>query len=190
MSCRNSFAESQSDPSSSIVPTSLLPSTLGYSRTTPRSRRRGITVLCKWEPSTLGSYTCGYLSTGYLSARRLKLTSFPLDQNYTGGAKNGGIHVTDYTNASRTLFLDLHTQEWSKELLDFFECPEEVLPKIVSNSEPYGEFHEGHILEGVPIAGLVGDQQAALVGNKCLSKGEAKQTYGEPSLLNSLQITN
>ncbi|ORY88591.1 glycerol kinase [Leucosporidium creatinivorum] len=98
--------------------------------------------------------------------------------NYTGGAKNGGQHVTDYTNASRTLLLDLHTQEWSKELLDFFECPEEVLPKIVSNSEPYGEFYEGHVLEGVPIAGLVGDQQAALVGNKCLSKGEAKQTYG------------
>lgn len=53
-----------------------------------------------------------------------------------------------------------------------------MLPKLVSNSERYGEFYKGHALEGIPIAGLVGDQQAALVGNKCLAKGEAKQTYG------------
>jgi len=55
----------------------------------------------------------------------------------------------------------------------------ESLPKIVSNSEVYGTFKEGHLLEGIPIAGLIGDQQAALVGNKCLKKGDAKQTYGE-----------
>lgn len=164
----------------SIVPTSRLPNTLGYSRTTPRSRPRGTTELCRWEPSTLGSFT--YVELPPSSPNR-SLTLTSTLQNYTGGAKNGGQHVTDYTNASRTLLLDLHTQEWSKELLDFFECPEEVLPKIVSNSEPYGEFYEGHVLEGVPIAGLVGDQQAALVGNKCLSKGEAKQTYGELGLL-------
>ena len=60
----------------------------------------------------------------------------------------------------------------------------ESLPTIVSNSEVYGNFKEGHLLEGIPIAGLIGDQQAALVGNKCLKKGDAKQTYGEfPSSL-------
>jgi glycerol kinase len=55
----------------------------------------------------------------------------------------------------------------------------EALPEVVSNSEVYGVFKKGHLLEGVPIAGLIGDQQAALVGNKCLTKGAAKQTYGE-----------
>lgn len=56
-----------------------------------------------------------------------------------------------------------------------------ALPKVVSNSEVYGNFKKGHLLEGIPIAGLIGDQQAALVGNKCLTKGDAKQTYGSSS---------
>ncbi|GAA6034752.1 hypothetical protein JCM8097_001152 [Rhodosporidiobolus ruineniae] len=96
---------------------------------------------------------------------------------FTGGA-DGGIHISDATNACRTLLYDLHAQDWSPELCDFFDVPMDCLPKIVSNSEVYGTFHKGHILEGVPIAGLIGDQQAALVGNKCLEKGNAKQTYG------------
>ncbi|KAK4056167.1 Glycerol kinase [Microbotryomycetes sp. JL221] len=98
--------------------------------------------------------------------------------NYTGGAKDGGQHLTDYTNASRTLLMSLHTQDWDPQLLEFFDVPHKALPKIVSNSEQYGTFCQGHLLEGLPIAGLVGDQQAALVGNKCLNPGEAKQTYG------------
>ncbi|BGP20182.1 hypothetical protein JCM10213_000733 [Rhodosporidiobolus nylandii] len=100
-----------------------------------------------------------------------------LAYQYTGG-KDGGIHITDATNACRTLLYDLHKQDWSDELCDFFEVPKDALPKIVSNSEVYGHFKKGHILEGIPIAGLIGDQQAALVGNKCLTKGDAKQTYG------------
>lgn len=75
--------------------------------------------------------------------------------------------------------MSLHTQDWDPQLLDFFDVPIEALPKIVSNSEQYGVFAGGHLLEGVPIAGLIGDQQAALVGNKCLNPGEAKQTYGK-----------
>ncbi|KAI5478016.1 glycerol kinase [Pseudohyphozyma bogoriensis] len=97
--------------------------------------------------------------------------------NYTGGV-DGGLYVTDYTNASRTLALSLHTLDWNDQLLEFFNIPRECLPKLVSNSEVYGKFHKGHPLEGVPIASLVGDQQAALVGNKCLNRGDAKQTYG------------
>lgn len=98
-------------------------------------------------------------------------------QNYTG-ALNGGVYKTDLTNASRTLVLSLHTLDWSDELLDFFGIPRSCLPEIVTNSEVYGNFYEGHLLAGLPIASLIGDQQAALVGNKCLSRGEAKQTYG------------
>ncbi|GAA5911628.1 hypothetical protein JCM5296_001617 [Sporobolomyces johnsonii] len=97
--------------------------------------------------------------------------------NYTGGV-DGGLHITDATNACRSLLYDLHSQDYSDELCDFFDVPRESLPKIVSNSEVYGNFKKGHVLEGIPIAGLIGDQQAALVGNKCLSKGDAKQTYG------------
>ncbi|GAA6059553.1 hypothetical protein JCM10212_000609 [Sporobolomyces blumeae] len=93
---------------------------------------------------------------------------------FTGGA----LHITDATNACRTLLYDLHNQKWSEELCDFFDVPLDSLPEIVSNSEVYGVFKKGHLLEGIPIAGLIGDQQAALVGNKCLTKGDAKQTYG------------
>ncbi|KAL8278365.1 hypothetical protein RQP46_009257 [Phenoliferia psychrophenolica] len=96
---------------------------------------------------------------------------------YTGGP-SGGLHLTDLTNASRTLCLSLHTLDWSEELLNFFDIPRSALPDLVSNSEIYGRFAQGHPLAGVPIASLVGDQQAALVGNKCLSRGDAKQTYG------------
>ncbi|BGP58175.1 Glycerol kinase [Rhodotorula sphaerocarpa] len=96
---------------------------------------------------------------------------------FTGG-KEGGIHITDASNACRTLFYNLHKQDWCDELCDFFDMPREALPRIVSNSEVYGHFRKGHLLEGIPIAGVIGDQQAALVGNKCLTKGDAKQTYG------------
>ncbi|KAJ8291827.1 Glycerol kinase [Rhodotorula toruloides] len=96
---------------------------------------------------------------------------------FTGG-KDGGIHITDASNACRTLLFNLHKQSWCQQLCDFFDFPPEALPEVVSNSEVYGVFRKGHLLEGVPIAGLIGDQQAALVGNKCLTKGDAKQTYG------------
>lgn len=89
-----------------------------------------------------------------------------------------GLHVMDVTNASRTLCLSLYTLEWDEDLLNFFDLPRSALPTLVSNSEVYGEFGEGQVLEGVKIAGLMGDQQAALVGNRCLSRGQAKNTYG------------
>ncbi|KAJ1911420.1 Glycerol kinase, partial [Tieghemiomyces parasiticus] len=96
--------------------------------------------------------------------------------NLTGGAK-GGIHVTDVTNASRTMLMDIRKLEWSDELCDFFGIAAGALPKIVSSSEVYGNVSHG-ILKGVPIAGCLGDQQAATVGQKCFSPGEAKNTYG------------
>lgn len=93
------------------------------------------------------------------------------------GAKESGLHIMDCTNASRTLLMDIRTLNWSPTLLRFFGLKESILPKIVSSSEVYGNVANGP-LKGVPIAGMIGDQQAALVGNKCLSKGEAKNTYG------------
>jgi len=94
----------------------------------------------------------------------------------TGGTK-GGVHLTDVTNASRTQLMNLETLSWDKELLDAFGIPEAMLPKIRSSSETYGLAKEPSI-KNVAIAGILGDQQAALVGQTCFEAGEAKNTYG------------
>ena len=94
----------------------------------------------------------------------------------TGGS-NKGMHVTDVTNASRTQLLNLKTLEWDESLLDAFDIPAGMLPTVKSSSEIYGEAVLP-ALEGVPIAGILGDQQAALVGQTCFEPGEVKNTYG------------
>ena len=88
-----------------------------------------------------------------------------------------GVHVTDVTNASRTQLMSLATLSWDEELLRTFDIPDAVLPGIASSSEVYGEIADGP-LKGVSIAGILGDQQAALVGQTCFAAGEAKNTYG------------
>jgi glycerol kinase len=99
----------------------------------------------------------------------------------TGGAA-GGIHTTDVTNASRTQLMDLATLAWDPEILEVFGIPATVLPRIASSSEIFGKAQLPPI-EGVPIAGIIGDQQAALVGQTCFAAGEAKNTYGTGSFL-------
>jgi len=96
--------------------------------------------------------------------------------NLTGGA-NGGTHVTDVTNASRTQLLNLRTLDWDAELLRAFDVPRAILPEVRSSSEVYGAATWPSI-SGVPIAGILGDQQAALVGQACFRPGEVKNTYG------------
>jgi glycerol kinase len=95
----------------------------------------------------------------------------------TGGTK-GGIHLTDVTNASRTQLIDLHTLNWDDEQLKLFGIPKRVLPRIASSSEVYGKVATIPSVQGVPVAGILGDQQAALVGQTCFNTGEAKNTYG------------
>jgi glycerol kinase len=95
--------------------------------------------------------------------------------NLTGG-KDGGMHVTDVTNASRTQLMDLKTLAWDETMLRTFDIPPDMLPAIRSSSEVYGESKAP--FEGVPIAGVLGDQQAALFGQTCFKPGEAKNTYG------------
>ena len=94
----------------------------------------------------------------------------------TGGRKRG-IHITDVTNASRTQLMNLRTLNWDPQLLSAFGIPAAMLPKIRSSSEAYGIAQES-TLQGVTIAGILGDQQAALVGQTCFKPGEAKNTYG------------
>jgi glycerol kinase len=93
------------------------------------------------------------------------------------GGPNGGVHVTDVTNASRTQLMNLDSLSWDNDLLDAFGIPEAMLPRIRSSSETYGLAKEPSIKD-VPIAGVLGDQQAALVGQTCFEPGEAKNTYG------------
>ncbi|KAG2212695.1 hypothetical protein INT47_000672 [Mucor saturninus] len=90
----------------------------------------------------------------------------------------GQAHVTDVTNASRTLLMNLKTLEWDSQLLEFFDIPKSVLPELCSSSQVYGKVKLDIALDGVPIAGCLGDQQAALLGQKCFDKGEAKCTFG------------
>ncbi|HJT02722.1 MAG TPA: glycerol kinase GlpK [Pseudonocardiaceae bacterium] len=90
----------------------------------------------------------------------------------------GGLHVTDVTNASRTLLMDLQTLCWDREIAEEMGVPIPMLAPIRSSSQVYGEVREPAVLAGVPIAGILGDQQAATFGQACLSPGEAKNTYG------------
>lgn len=96
--------------------------------------------------------------------------------NLTGGI-NSGLHVTDVSNASRTMLMNLKTLEWDKPTLETLGIPSEMLSKIVSNSEVIGKISTGWPITGIPIAGCLGDQHAAMVGQAC-RKGEAKSTYG------------
>lgn len=95
--------------------------------------------------------------------------------NLTGGP-HGGMHVTDVTNASRTLLMDIKTLQWNDKMIDLLGIPRSCLPRIVSSSEIYGYTRFG--LSNVPVAGDLGDQQAALFGQACYKPGDVKNTYG------------
>ncbi len=91
----------------------------------------------------------------------------------------GNVHVTDYTNASRTLMYNIYDLEWDQEMLEILDVPESMLPEVKSSSEVYGKTVDYHFFgENVPIAGIAGDQQAATFGQGCYDKGMAKNTYG------------
>jgi glycerol kinase len=95
--------------------------------------------------------------------------------NLTGG-HNGGAHVTDVSNASRTMLMNLETLDWDSEMLQVMDIPRAMLPRICPSAQVYG--YAVGALEGIPVAGDLGDQQAALFGQTCFSPGEAKNTYG------------
>jgi len=102
--------------------------------------------------------------------------------NLTGGV-DGGVHVTDVTNASRTLFMDLKTLQWDDKILEIFGVPKSMLPEIKSSSEVYGQVESSSLLREVPVAGILGDQQAATFGQAAFDTGESKNTYGTGNFL-------
>ncbi|MFL0579786.1 glycerol kinase GlpK [Dietzia sp. 179-F 9C3 NHS] len=108
--------------------------------------------------------------------------------NLTGGSRGGpdgepALHVTDVTNASRTMLMDLRTLEWSDELCREIGVPRAMLPQIVPSSGVVGKVAERRMFGGTPIAGILGDQQAAMFGQTCFEPGEAKNTYGTGAFL-------
>lgn len=111
-------------------------------------------------------------------AQRKELLFGTVDSWLIYNLTKGEVHVTDYTNASRTMLYDIHNLCWDKELLELFDIPESMLPEVKPSSCIYG-YTENTILGGrIPIAGIAGDQQAALFGQCCFSKGQVKNTYG------------
>ena len=90
----------------------------------------------------------------------------------------GRVHVTDYSNASRTMLFNINTLDWDEELLDLMDIPRSMLPTPVPSSQVYGETDPGFFGRSIPIAGAAGDQQAALFGQACFTPGQAKNTYG------------
>lgn len=90
----------------------------------------------------------------------------------------GKVHATDYTNAARTMLFNIHTLEWDKELLEYFNIPENMLPQVKPSSCIYGETDKSVFGSSIIIAGAAGDQQSALFGQCCFNPGEVKNTYG------------
>ena len=111
-------------------------------------------------------------------ARRGELLFGTVDTWLIWNLTGGQAHVTDYTNASRTMLFDIHKLQWDREILERFDIPEEMLPAVRPSSFIYGRTQGCIIGDGIPIAGAAGDQQTALFGQCCFEPGDAKNTYG------------
>ena len=112
------------------------------------------------------------------AAEQGKLAFGTIDSWLIWNFTKGQVHVTDVTNASRTLLFNIHTLQWDDELLETLDIPKALLPKVVSSSEKVGETDPSLFGNNIPIAGIAGDQQAALFGQMCISPGDVKNTYG------------
>ncbi len=122
-----------------------------------------------------------HVPDGQARAERGELRCGTIDSwllwNLTGGPA-GGVHATDVTNASRTLLMDVSTRRWSPQMLELFGIPERALPEIKPSNANFGVIASPSLLAGVPVTGILGDQQAATFGQVALSSGESKSTYG------------
>lgn len=116
-------------------------------------------------------------------ARRGELAAGTVDSWLVARLTNGATHATDHTNASRTMLYDLASRGWHEDLLRLFEVPGEILPEVVPSSGVLAETAAEHLGGSLPIAGMAGDQQAALFGQGCVTPGTAKNTYGTGAFL-------
>jgi glycerol kinase len=113
-----------------------------------------------------------------------KIAFGTIDSFIVNRLTGGKVHVTDVSNASRTLLMDIRAVKWDAELTEILDCPREMLPEIRSSAEPFGVTYGMKLIpDGIPITGIAGDQQAALFGQACFERGTAKCTYGTGSFL-------
>ena len=139
--------------------------------------KTGLTIAPYFSGSKMNWFLANVAATKSENARLGTMDSWLL-WNLSGGVR-GGVHLTDVTNASRTLLMNLETLDWDQELLDIFGISRSLLPEIKSSSEVYALTDpHGPFGTSVPIAGILGDQQAAMVGQVCFERGESKTTYG------------
>jgi glycerol kinase len=151
---------------------------LGASKWGQQIRRKtGLEVDAYFSASKIG-WILEHVTDARRKARDGELLFGTVDTWLVWKLTNGAVHVTDYSNASRTMLMDLETGEWAGEMLDLFAVPRAILPRIVGSSEVVGITAGEHLGAEVPIAGIAGDQQAALFGQACFGKGLAKNTYG------------
>jgi glycerol kinase len=139
--------------------------------------KTGLTIAPYFAGSKMNWFLNNVPAANSVNARFGTIDSWLL-WNLSGGAQ-GGLHLTDVTNASRTLLMNLETLDWDAELLEIFNVPRSALPEIRSSSETYALTDpHGPFGTAIPIAGILGDQQAAMVGQVCFERGESKTTYG------------
>ncbi len=124
-----------------------------------------------------------HIPDGQRRARQGDLLFGTVDTWLVWNLTAGALHVTDYSNASRTMLFNIHTLEWDKELLAALDIPAAVLPRVMPSSQVYGETAAGLLGGSVPLGGIAGDQQAALFGQACYDAGMAKNTYGTGSFI-------
>jgi glycerol kinase len=148
-------------------------------RTVARVREKTGLVIDAYFSATKIAWLLDHVSGARKRAERGELAFGTIDSFLVSELTGGAVHATDVTNASRTLLMNLARAEWDPELLQVFRVPESVLPRIVGNAEVIGRTKGvGFLPDGMAIAGMAGDQQAALFGQACFSEGDSKCTYG------------
>ena len=150
----------------------------------PRVREKTGLVLDPYFSATKLRWLLEHVTGAEEKARAGAVAFGTVDSFLVWRLTGGAAHVTDVSNASRTLLMDLRAREWDRELLDLFGVPRSVLPEIRPSSQVYGTTKGVRVLpDGIPVAGMAGDQQAALFGQACFAPGEAKCTYGTGAFL-------
>ncbi|MEC9073234.1 MAG: FGGY family carbohydrate kinase, partial [Myxococcota bacterium] len=142
-------------------------------------RQRTGLVLDPYFSATKASWLLDEVTGARERAAAGELAFGTMDSYLVWKLTGGTTHITDVTNASRTMLMNIHEVKWDDELLDLFKVPRTVLPEVRSSSEVYGETRGlGFLPDGIPIAGIAGDQQSALFGQACFEPGQSKSTYG------------
>ncbi|MBK8978848.1 MAG: glycerol kinase GlpK [Planctomycetes bacterium] len=141
-------------------------------------RRKTGLVIDPYFSATKLAWLLDHVPEARRRAERGELAFGTIDAWLVWRLTRGAVHATDASNASRTLLFDIHTGSWDDELCAAFDVPRALLPEVVASAGVLGEVAAGSELDGVPIAGIAGDQQAALFGQRCTTPGLAKNTYG------------